>query len=115
MDKRIYRSQENRVFSGVCGGLGEYFNIDPTIIRLLTVFVILSSFMTGLIAYIVCAMVIPQRPYNMPYQAQGVRQQQPPMEQEAPMEQTESKHEEFEPYQIATEDVNPNQPENDKE
>ena len=35
MEKRLYRSDENKVICGVCGGLGEYFNIDPTIVRLL--------------------------------------------------------------------------------
>lgn len=35
MDKKLYKSRENRVICGVCGGIGEYFNIDPTVIRLL--------------------------------------------------------------------------------
>ena len=65
MEKKIYRSKDNRMFSGLCGGLGEYFDIDPTIIRLLAVFAILSSCFTGLIAYFVCAMIIPQRPTDV--------------------------------------------------
>lgn len=63
------------MFSGVCGGLGEYFDIDPTIIRLLAVFAILSSCFTGLIAYFVCAMVIPQRPIGTPYATSGHSEQ----------------------------------------
>ena len=35
MEKRLYKSASNRVLCGVCGGIGEYFNVDPTIIRLL--------------------------------------------------------------------------------
>ncbi len=41
MDKKLYRSTKNSMIAGVCGGLGEYFNIDPTIVRLLAVLLIL--------------------------------------------------------------------------
>lgn len=59
MDKRLYRSKQNRVISGVCGGIGEYFNIDPTIIRILWV---ATSFAggSGLIAYIIALIIIPE-------------------------------------------------------
>lgn len=57
--KRLYKSNTNRVICGVCGGLGEYFNIDPTIIRLL--FVLLGCTTTGIIVYIIAAIVIPER------------------------------------------------------
>lgn len=57
--KRLYKSRTNRVLCGVCGGLGEYFNIDPTIIRLL--FVLLGCTMTGLVAYLIAAIIIPER------------------------------------------------------
>lgn len=57
--KRLFKSRTNRVFFGVCGGLGEYFNIDPTIIRLL--FVLLGCTTTGIIVYIIAAIVIPER------------------------------------------------------
>ena len=58
MEKRLYRSRTNRIIWGVCGGLAEYFNLDPAIIRV--IFVILT-FMGGLgvIAYIVLAIVTP--------------------------------------------------------
>ena len=58
MTKRLYKSNNNRVISGVCGGLGEYFGIDPTIVRLLW---IIFSFAggSGIIAYIVAAIIIP--------------------------------------------------------
>ena len=56
--KKIYRSSTNRIAAGVCGGIGEYFGIDPTLVRL--GFVALS-FMAGggLMAYIVAAIIIP--------------------------------------------------------
>lgn len=56
--KTLYRSTTNRVFCGVCGGLGEYFNVDPTLIRLLWILLI-CSFGTGIIAYIIAAIIIP--------------------------------------------------------
>ena len=59
--KKLYKSKTNRVLFGVCGGLGEYFNIDPTLIRLGMV-VLICGAGTGLLAYIVAAMIIPE-PY----------------------------------------------------
>jgi phage shock protein C len=47
--KKLYRSGENRIFGGVCGGIGEYFNIDPTIVRLIWVLLTIASF--GLVFY----------------------------------------------------------------
>ena len=51
-DKRLYRSSVNYMLAGVCGGIGEYFNIDPTLIRLAWVIVTCMSFGSGIIAYI---------------------------------------------------------------
>lgn len=80
MDKRLYRSRENHVIGGVCGGLGEYFNIDPTVVRI--VFVI--GFFTwgfGVFAYIVAMLIMPERPKNMTddyvYDEHGNDQHQP--------------------------------------
>lgn len=69
MDKKLYKSRDNKMLSGVCGGIGEYFTIDPTLIRLLWVLLtIMSLGFGGLIAYIICAMIIPENPgYNNPY------------------------------------------------
>ena len=53
--KRLYRSSKNRIIAGVCGGIGEYFNIDPVIVRILAV--IVPGF--GLAAYVLCAIIIP--------------------------------------------------------
>lgn len=61
MTKRLYRSETNKMLSGVCGGIAEYFQVDPTIVRLGWVIcsLILGMGFGGLIAYIVCALVIP--------------------------------------------------------
>lgn len=60
-DRRLYRSRTNRKVAGVCGGLGEYFNIDPTIIRIIWVALILGAG-TGLIAYLIFWIVVPEGP-----------------------------------------------------
>ncbi|MBQ7900714.1 MAG: PspC domain-containing protein [Clostridia bacterium] len=57
--KRLYRSQTDKKICGVCGGIAEYFNIDPTLVRLLCAAVILFSLFTGIIAYILAAIIIP--------------------------------------------------------
>ncbi|MBD3203627.1 PspC domain-containing protein [Candidatus Woesearchaeota archaeon] len=59
--KRLYRSRKNRVIAGVCGGLGEYFDIDPVIIRLIWVFVVLAGG-SGVLAYIIAWIIIPENP-----------------------------------------------------
>lgn len=56
--KRLYKSRTNRVFCGVCGGIGEYLNIDPTIIRLLVV--LLGFTGSGFLAYIIAAIIMPE-------------------------------------------------------
>lgn len=60
MERKLYKSPTDRVFFGVCGGLGEYFDVDPVIIRLLTViFTVMGG--AGLLAYIIAAILIPER------------------------------------------------------
>ena len=61
MSKELYRSRTNRKIAGVCGGLGEYMNLDPTIIRLIWVLLILCAG-TGLLAYLIAALIIPENP-----------------------------------------------------
>ncbi len=58
--KKLFRSLTNRKLYGVCGGLGEYFNVDPTLIRLLWVFLCIPSLGTAVLAYIVAAIVMPE-------------------------------------------------------
>ena len=61
MQKKIYRSVSDRKISGVCAGFAEYFNIDPTIIRIIWVITSLFAF-AGVVAYLVCALIIPEKP-----------------------------------------------------
>ncbi|MBI2287967.1 MAG: PspC domain-containing protein [Chloroflexi bacterium] len=58
MKKKLYRSRRDRMIWGVCGGLAEYFDIDPTIVRIIAV---LSIFLdgAGILAYIILAIVVP--------------------------------------------------------
>ncbi len=61
MEKKLYRSKTDKKLCGVCGGMAKYFNMDPTLVRILWVIVTLCAFI-GLIAYIICALVIPEEP-----------------------------------------------------
>lgn len=58
--KKLYRSKNNRMLAGVCGGIGEYLNLDPTVIRLLFVLGTFMSGGTGIFAYLVLAIVVPE-------------------------------------------------------
>ena len=58
--KKLYRSRRDRMICGVCGGVAEYFNIDPTLIRL--GLVLLACTGSGLLAYIIAAIIIPDSP-----------------------------------------------------
>lgn len=59
--KHLYRSRTNRVFAGICGGLGEYFDIDPTVLRLLWLLVVVfTGIFPGVLAYIIAIFVIPE-------------------------------------------------------
>ena len=60
MDKKLYRSRKNKMLCGVCGGLGEYLGIDPTVVRLLVALLSLSSVGMGVIIYFVAAFIIPE-------------------------------------------------------
>ena len=56
--KKLYRSNQNRMILGVAGGFAEYFNIDPTIIRILwVIFGVMGG--TGILAYIIAAIIMP--------------------------------------------------------
>ncbi|BBF41885.1 PspC domain protein [Lachnospiraceae bacterium KM106-2] len=60
--KKLYKSREDRKISGVCGGIAEYFNVDPTIIRLVAVLFAFCAF-SGVIFYIIAAIIMPERTY----------------------------------------------------
>lgn len=61
MERRIYRSRKNRMIAGVCGGIAEYLNIDPAIVRLIMALLVLANGL-GLILYILAVIIIPEKP-----------------------------------------------------
>jgi phage shock protein C len=60
--KRLYRSRKDRIVGGVCGGLGEHIDVDPSIIRLVWVIVTLVSLGIGIIVYLIAWIIIPESP-----------------------------------------------------
>lgn len=60
MNRKLYRSNNNKMLCGVCGGIGDYLSIDPTLIRLL--WAILACSGTGILVYFIAAIIIPQEP-----------------------------------------------------
>ncbi|WP_294837374.1 PspC domain-containing protein [Eubacterium sp.] len=67
MSKKLYKSTTDKKLCGVCAGIANYLNIDPTVVRLLWALITFVGG-AGVIAYIVCALVIPDEPYNNNYQ-----------------------------------------------
>lgn len=62
MEKRLYRSRKDKMLAGVCGGVADYFKIDPTIVRVIFAVVAFSSFGTAMVAYFIALLVIPEAP-----------------------------------------------------
>ncbi len=64
MDRRLYRSRTSRMVAGVCGGIAEYANVDPTLIRLGWVLVSLfpPTLLAGVVGYLAAALIIPEAP-----------------------------------------------------
>lgn len=62
-NKRLYRSRRDVMICGVCGGIAEYFDVDPTIVRLIAV-ILIFGWGSGLLAYLVGAIIIPKNPYQ---------------------------------------------------
>jgi phage shock protein PspC (stress-responsive transcriptional regulator) len=60
MTRQLYRSRRNAVIAGVCGGLGEYFDVDPVLVRIIWLIALFSGI--GVILYFLCWLLIPQRP-----------------------------------------------------
>lgn len=63
MRKRLYRSRRDVMIAGVCGGIAEYFDVDPTIVRLIAV-VLNLGWGSGLLAYLIAVLIIPKNPYQ---------------------------------------------------
>ena len=57
--KKLTRSRANRMLCGVCGGLGEYLNVDPTVIRILWILFIFFSFGMAVLIYFIAAVIMP--------------------------------------------------------
>ena len=64
MPKKLYRSKTDQKIAGVCAGLAEYLNIDVSIVRVIWALIALSAGV-GILLYIVCAFVIPEKPDGM--------------------------------------------------
>ncbi|MBE6013105.1 PspC domain-containing protein [Anaeropeptidivorans aminofermentans] len=62
MYKRLYKSRNNIKIDGVCAGLADYFNMDPTLIRIIWVFATLFTNVLGILAYVLCSVIIPREP-----------------------------------------------------
>jgi phage shock protein C len=61
-NKRLYKSDTDKVFAGVIGGLGEYFDVDPTILRLLYILIaVVTGLIPAVLGYIIAALVVPNK------------------------------------------------------
>ena len=61
-DKKLYKIEEDKKIEGVCGGLAEYLNVDPTLIRLgWALASLFTGCILGIIAYVICAVIIPKK------------------------------------------------------
>ena len=63
MEKKLYRSTENKIIAGVCGGLADYFGLDATLMRIIWVLLILMAG-TGILAYIIAWILMPIQQVN---------------------------------------------------
>jgi len=61
MQKRLYKIEQGKKLCGVCGGFAEYFNLDPTLVRLIFCFICVCSLGAGILAYIIAAFVMPNK------------------------------------------------------
>ena len=59
MDKKLRKSLTNKMICGVCGGVGEYFNIDPTVVRLIWAILTVFGVGCGLVVYLIAAVIMP--------------------------------------------------------
>ena len=59
MARKLYRSDSDRIIAGVCSGLGEYLDVDPTVVRLLFVLAVLAGFGWGLLLYFILMIIVP--------------------------------------------------------
>lgn len=63
--KRLYKSRDNKILAGVMGGLGEYFDVDPVLFRVVYIAITMSTAVVpGIIAYVLMAIIMPTRPHD---------------------------------------------------
>jgi phage shock protein C len=62
--KKLYRSRANRLLGGVCGGLGEFFNVDPTVVRVVFILGALLGLGSFVLLYIIMLFIVPDEPYG---------------------------------------------------
>jgi len=63
MMRKMYKSEDNKIVSGVIGGVGEFFDIDPTVLRLLYLLItIFTGLIPGIVAYILAVIIMPKEP-----------------------------------------------------
>lgn len=61
--KKLYRSEENKVWKGIIGGFGEYFNVDPVLLRIVFIFFVLATgIIPGVVTYIIALFIVPKKP-----------------------------------------------------
>jgi phage shock protein C len=64
--KKLYRSRKDRIISGVCAGLGDFFNMDPTVVRVIFVLGMILGFGSFAFIYLVMIFVVPEEPEVSP-------------------------------------------------
>jgi len=65
MQKRLYKSDTNKVIAGVIGGIGEYFDIDPTLLRLAYILIaVLTAVFPAVVGYLVACLIMPSKPHG---------------------------------------------------
>lgn len=83
--KRLYRSRNNRMFAGVCAGVGQYFDMDPTLVRLLFVLGVFLGFGGAVPVYLIMMFVVPEEPLGNPEATLSTPAEQSPNESEPPV------------------------------
>lgn len=64
--KKLYKSKENRVIAGVIGGIGEYFDVDPVMLRLAWLLVLIfTAIIPGILVYLIATLIVPERNNNI--------------------------------------------------
>lgn len=89
MYKKLYRSVTDKMLGGVCGGLAEYFSIDPVLVRLIFVLAVIFGG-SGILAYIILWIIIPQKPFIItPFNSNPPSGSSQPSDEEKKSENTE--------------------------